>query len=354
MTMKASCSVRVVRPFLRLASARDDYRDLVPEDFWSANTDARVSLDATEAMLGGAVERLGEQHLGLQLGHSMRLGDGGAFDFAVRSAATVRDAIEVASRYSPLHSDSFRVWFETWRSYAVIRLYDQTHKTAACADFAMSAFYKLHVSESLPPDSPVECWFPYPAPRDTTAYERAFGGSGLRFGAPFFGLVFDRADAKAPMPAADPVIHRAICDRVDLLLASLSEWHATTARVRLFIDREIRNTSCATAASVARALGLSRRTLGRRLEAEGTSFSDELDSARRELGLAYVRDSEIPLKEISYSLGFSHVESFHRAFKRWSGVTPQSYRRQARLVSGGTTRETSPTIDATEPPRPGA
>jgi AraC-like DNA-binding protein len=137
-------------------------------------------------------------------------------------------------------------------------------------------------------------------------------------------------------------------------LASLSEWHATTARVRLFIDREIRNTSSATAANVARALGMSRRTLRRRLEAEGTSFVDELDSARRELGLAYVSDSEIPLKEIAYSLGFSHVESFHRAFKRWSGVTPQAYRRQARLVSGGTTRKTSPPIDATEPARPGA
>ena len=255
MTMKASCSVRVVRPFLRLASTRDEYRDLVPEAFWSAHADARVSLDATETMLGSAVERLREDRLGLKLGHSMRLGEGGAFDFAVRSAGTVREAIEVAARYSPLHSDSFRIWFETWHSYAVIRLHDQTHKTVACADFAMSAFYKLHVSESLPTDCQLECWFPYPAPRDTSEYERTFGSSRLRFDAPFLGLVFDRAHVKAPMPAADPMIHRAICDRVDLSLASLSEWHAMTARVRCFIDREIRNTSSATAVERGSRLG---------------------------------------------------------------------------------------------------
>ena len=340
--MKASCSARVVRPFLRLASTRDEYRDLVPEAFWSAGADARVSLDAVEAMLGSAVERLREQQLGLKLGRSMCFGDGGSFDFAVRSAATVREAIDVAARYSPLHSDSFRIWFEPWHSYAVIRLHDQTHSTTACADFAMSAFYKLHVHGVLPTDCQMECWFPYKAPRDTSNHERTFGGARIRFDAPFLGIVFDRAHAKAPMPAADPILHRAICDRVDLLLASLSEWHAVTARVRRFIEREIRNTSTATASNVARALGMTRRTMTRRLTAEGTSFIDELDLARCQLGLAYVSDSEVPLKEIAFLLGFSHIESFHRAFKRWSGETPRAYRRQARLVSGGTKPATPP------------
>jgi AraC-like DNA-binding protein len=343
MTMKASCSVRIARPFLRFASAREDCRILVPQDFWSVKGDARVSLEAVETMLGGAVERLGARDLGLQLGSSMCFGEGGAFDFAVRSAATVREAIDVAARYSALHTDSFRIWFETWHSHAVIRLHDQTYSLTACADFSMSAFYKLHAYDALPKDARVECWFPYRAPKDTSEYARAFGGtSNLRFDAPFLGFVFDRAHAKAPMPGADPVLHRLICDRVDMLLASLTEWHAVRARVRRFIEREIRNTTPATVSKVARALGMTRRTLSRKLEAEGTSFIDELDHARCELGLAYVADSEIPLKEIAFLLGFSHVESFHRAFKRWSGETPHAYRRQARVVSGGTARAAAP------------
>jgi AraC-like DNA-binding protein len=338
MAMRASCSVRVVKPFMRMASNREDYRGLVPEAFWSANADARVSLDAVESMLGGAVEQLREDQLGLKLGRSMCFGEGGVFDFAVRSAATVRDAIEVAARYSPLHSDSFRIWFETWRSHAVIRIHDQTHQTAACADFAMSAFHELHATALLPADRGLECWFPYKPPRDASEHERTFAGARLRFDAPFLGFVFDRASARAPLPGAEPVVHRAVCDRADALLASLSDWHALRGRVRRFIEREIRNTSSATASNVARALGMTRRTMSRRLEAEGTSFFDELDQARCELGLAYVSDSDIPLKEISCALGFSHVESFHRAFKRWSGETPHAYRQRAQLVTGSRAR----------------
>jgi len=69
--------------------------------------------------------------------------------------------------------------------------------------------------------------------------------------------------------------------------------------------------------------------MSRRLEGEGTSFTDELDNARRQLALAYLKDGETPLKEAAFRLGFSHAESFHRAFKRWTGETPLGYRKRA-------------------------
>src|SRR5262249_45022223 len=84
----------------------------------------------------------------------------------------------------------------------------------------------------------------------------------------------------------------------------------------------------ATVPRVARALRMSRRTMSRRLEQEGTSFAEELDNARRELAIAYVHEAETPLKEVAFRLGFSHAESFHRAFKRWTGETPLAYRRR--------------------------
>ena len=80
---------------------------------------------------------------------------------------------------------------------------------------------------------------------------------------------------------------------------------------------------------VARTLRMSRRTMSRRLEQEGTSFAAELDNARRQLAPAYVKDGETPLKEAAFRLGFSHAESFHRAFKRWTGETPLGCRKRA-------------------------
>ncbi len=330
--MDGSCSARILGPFLRLISSFGELGDLVPDAFWSAPPDARVSHAAAQAMLDRGVERLRDEQLGLKLGRSMRFGEGGTFDFAMRSAPTLRDAAQIAARYSTLHADSFRIGFETWKSYAVIRLDDESW-SRPCSDFGMSAFYNIHPSDEVPTASHLECWFPYAAPRRIEEYQRTFAGAILKFDAPFFGFAFDRAYEKAPMLAADPLLHRVACDHVDLQLATLRDWHATSSRVRRFIQEEIRNTHSPTVVAVARALQMTRRTLSRRLENEGTSFADERDRARLELGLSYVADSELSLKEIAFALGFSHVESFHRAFRRWTDQTPDEYRRRMRLVS---------------------
>jgi AraC-like DNA-binding protein len=67
--------------------------------------------------------------------------------------------------------------------------------------------------------------------------------------------------------------------------------------------------------------------LSRKLEQEGTSVVAIADGVRHETALAYVLDRRLELTEVAFLLGFSHVESFHRAFKRWTGETPVAYRR---------------------------
>ena len=329
--MSATCSARLVQPFLRFVHARRIDPDLVPREFWSANADGRISLEAALDMLDGGVERLRDERLGLKLGRTMRFGEGGAFDYAVRSAPTVRDAVDVAARYARLHTDSFSISFERWRSKSVVRLTDEASTWShAAADFAMSAFYRIHVRDLVPARAKLECWFPYAIPADTSGHERSFASTTLKFGAPFFGFAFDPSYESAPMPTADAVLHAAHRDRVDSLLATLSAALVLKIRVRRLVEREIRCTRSATVPRVASALRMSRRTLTRRLEEEGTSFVEELDNARRELALSLMSDCEAPLKEVAFKLGFSHPESFHRAFKRWTGETPLAYRNRRR------------------------
>jgi AraC-like DNA-binding protein len=314
-------------PIKRYVDARRLDRDLVPRDFWSASADGRVSLDAAHSMLDGAVERLDDERLGLKLGRSMRFGEGGPFDYAVRSAPTVRASVDVAARYTKLLADSFVIRFEAWRSQALICL-DEPSWTHAAADFAMAAFYEVHLSDEVPAAARLECWFPHAAPRDESEYERSFGSATLRFNAPCFGFAFNRAYENAPLPGADSVLHAVHCERVDGLLGDLSATRPLTTRVRRLIEHEIRYTRIATVPRIARTLRMSGRTLSRRLEREGTSFVAELDDARRKLALAYIDDGELALKEVAFRLGFSHAESFHRAFKRWTGETPLSYRKR--------------------------
>src|SRR4029077_13851914 len=115
-----SCSARILQPFMRYVQVRRLDRDLVPRDFWSAEANGRVSLHAAQSMLDNGAERLGDKLLGLKLGRSMRFGEGGAFDYAVRSAATLRDAAYVAARYATVVSDSLEIAFEVWRRRAVV------------------------------------------------------------------------------------------------------------------------------------------------------------------------------------------------------------------------------------------
>ena len=78
--------------------------------------------------------------------------------------------------------------------------------------------------------------------------------------------------------------------------------------------------------AVARALGLSRQTLYRRLRAEGATFEEVLDGLRRRLALKLIRDERVPVKEAAWRLGFSDPAAFSRAFKRWTGKSPSGMR----------------------------
>jgi AraC-like DNA-binding protein len=303
---------------------------LLPQQLWSADPDTRVALAEVETMLLGALEHFRDHRLGLALGRRMRFGEGGAFDYAVQSAATVRDSLDVAGDHCKLICDSLQIWQEMQGSRVIVRILDEASWTAPGADFSMCAFYKLHLSNALPPGAKLECWFPYAEPADVSDHLDNFRGAGLRFNAPFFGFAFDQAYHDMPMPGADPALHPVHCHRVRSMIEEISRRHVTSLRVRRVILEQLRETKDAPGDRVAAALGMSRRTLSRRLEQEGTSFIEQLDRARREIALVYVGQTETALTEVAFSLGLSHVESFHRAFKRWTGETPLAYRTRRR------------------------
>jgi AraC-like DNA-binding protein len=77
---------------------------------------------------------------------------------------------------------------------------------------------------------------------------------------------------------------------------------------------------------VSKSLHMSTRTLQRRLQEEGSSFVEILNETRRELALQYIQDDSLPLKEVSYLLGYSNSTTFSKAFKRWTGKKPSEAR----------------------------
>ena len=73
-------------------------------------------------------------------------------------------------------------------------------------------------------------------------------------------------------------------------------------------------------------LGMSARTLARRLEEQGSSFRDILDDVRHQLALQYTSDRRLRLSQVAYLLGYNDQTSFNHAFRRWTGGTPSETR----------------------------
>ena len=77
---------------------------------------------------------------------------------------------------------------------------------------------------------------------------------------------------------------------------------------------------------VAQELGMSSRTLRRRLAEAQTSFRQLIDELRRDTALKYLRETEMTVEDVSYALGFSDSANFRHAFRRWTSSTPQAFR----------------------------
>jgi AraC-like DNA-binding protein len=170
----------------------------------------------------------------------------------------------------------------------------------------------------------------FPRPADLRPYQDAFK-CPLRFDAPANALLFAPSDVKLPLPTAHAelaeVHDRVACEHLQRLDPAQTCHRARAVIIRHLQDGEPRRPK------IAGILGMSERTLQRRLAAEGTSFQHLLDDTRRELARHYLGQREVSLADTAYLLGFSDQSSFFRAVRRWFGSSPRHYR--AHLITDG-------------------
>jgi AraC-like DNA-binding protein len=319
-----SCSGRFVRPFLLQLANYPSLESKLEQMKAMPSTD-RVPIERAYETLSRWVELTGDEALGLKAGSRMCLGAAGVLEFAMHSANSVRDSVTVATRYSRLFSDGFVPALEVDGAQAVIRLDHKLRAPRVIRDFTLSTWFQNHARVQVGDAPDLEVWFGYDEPADMSDYQRAFGDAKLKFGARCDGFAFDVTCLDRQLASADALLHAVHCEHLETLVAGLPDQPNLAIRVHQLVAGELRR-GRPTAQGVARQLHMSQRTLVRRLEAEGTSFSAELDELRRQLALRFVSTPNLPLSEITNLLGFSHVQAFHRAFKRWTGQTPIQYR----------------------------
>jgi AraC-like DNA-binding protein len=326
-------SARFVEPFAQILSTYDGCSVESLAKWKAVDPAGRISAAAADEWTVRQVRRTGDPDLGLKAGRSMLLGRAGPLDYAMHSAASLRQAADVARRYARLFSDRLEVHCEIKGGRATVHVDVGATAPRPIRDFAMSAWFTNHVREPLRDVSGVECWFSHPEPPDRTEYERTFSPATLRFDAPSCAFSFATERFDAPLASSDPVLHVLLCEHAALVLQRLCAGSSLTAQVRDAANREFLR-GRPTMHRIARELWISSRTLRRGLEREGTTFKAVLDHLRYQRALRYLEGREMGCSEIARRLGFSHVEGFYRAFKRWTGQTPLRYRRARRRANG--------------------
>ena len=166
--------------------------------------------------------------------------------------------------------------------------------------------------------------FTHREPAYRAEYERIFRAP-LVFGSDKNALQIDEAllsSFRAPPPS--PYVDGVLRDHADALLKTLESSQSTRERIESVLTPILAGGDVSVDA-VARALGVSRQTLYRKLHAEGVTFQQVLDERRHRVALHYLSAEKASVKRTARLVGFSDSAGFSRAFKRWTGISPRRY-----------------------------
>jgi len=165
-------------------------------------------------------------------------------------------------------------------------------------------------------------------PPNVTETARVFQAR-LRYGQPHFGLSFDARWLQLPIVQNKQTLREFLQQAPANLLVKYRDKASVTERIRRLLRSHLRG-EMPSLDEVSRVLGMTPQTLRRRMQEEGQGFQSLKDHLRRDAAIEYLARPDMTLLDIADQLGFSEASTFHRAFKKWTGVAPGEYRQRHR------------------------
>jgi AraC-like DNA-binding protein len=289
---------------------------------------ARYPIERVAAAWEAASAAVRDPCFGLEAVDAWRPSDYHAMGYAMLASRSLRRALERLARYFRIINDQAGVELvETPQSLGLRYLAPPTgFGLAPLQEMARWASI-LGICRTLydGPLDPVEVAMRQPAPPCPERIDACFR-CPVRFAQAATGIAFDKQVADRLLVASNREL-AAANDRIAIEYLGRLQRDDVLSRVKAAILDHLPS-GLPNDEHIAQALHMSTRTLQRKLKDEGTTFSDAIESVRRELAEAYIRDQNLSFTEISFLLGFGDTSSFTRAFKRWTGQTPSAQRQQ--------------------------
>ncbi|MGZ3421186.1 MAG: AraC family transcriptional regulator [Polyangiales bacterium] len=301
--------------------------DLTPEIL--ADAEARVTPSQFCVAWSELVRLTREPTIALRIADVTPPGAFGVVEYVCRSAPTLAEALRRWARYLNLLDDAVEVGLVFEGDRGALRVLAESEAPAPASHELCFALVVAQARKLCAmPFRATSIEFTHRAPVDAAVYRRWFDAPVV-FGAKHTQLVMSRSVLDGALVSADENL-AAILERYadEELRKKERSAPPITAQVRRIL-REVLKNDDAQIDYVAKRLGLTARSLQRRLRDEGTSLQSLREEVRRDLAHNYLR-GDLSIAEISFLLGFSEPSAFFRAFKRWTGLTPLETRERLR------------------------
>lgn len=269
--------------------------------------------------------------LPLRVGASMRCEDYGAFGLAWKSAPNLRGSCERAARYARVLTNVATYEVRETEEGVYMHLHRDGDRTVLglrlSNEATIASIAAISQEVSTATFRALAIFFRHSSPGTSARHESHFG-CPVHFDSDMDALLVSHDTMRAPNRVGDPGIVSFFDAHLDEELSKFGDDASLERRARIHIAQSL-SQGIPTVSDVASRFGMSARTLQRRLSARGYSFQTLVDEARRELAERLLKESTYPLAEIAFLTGFSEQSAFNRAFKRWAGQTPRSFRIKA-------------------------
>ena len=291
---------------------------------------ARFPVSRHSQLIERAIAATGDPALALRVGQTVRAEHYGVVGYVVMACPTLAEAIERMQRFERLVNDANRVQLRReagsmimeWgaEGFSPGRLYDE---------FGISALVTFTRQITGVHWHPQRVNFRHADPGYPAVYAETFGCE-VCFDQPRTGIVAPVHYLDVRLPGMNAGLRAVLDQQAEQILAKAPD----------FADIWLRSLHKAVHAALAEggadlpgtaaSLGVSARTLQRRLQAQGLSFQDVLDEVRHRSAEHYLADRRLQLSDVALLLGYSEQSAFNRAFKRWTGRTPRQWREMSK------------------------
>ncbi len=292
----------------------------------------KVSAQVFNHTMENAVKETGDPFFGLHAGEYLNLSAAGLIAQITQTSRTVKEALDYCCEFSMLGCQHIPLELKREKKlYKLLLIPDpewQKQSTVAAKQtveglmaFTLREFHTITLQKHYP----VAVHFSGPAPSDVSEYHRIFNCE-LKFNRGLNAMYFNAEQVEEPIVTANYELLRILVNHARERLESLGDNAFFYEKVKRAMVNLV-NPEFPLIEHVAGNLNLSVRSLQRKLAAEGHTFIEIREELRRTFALDYLKNPELQITEIAYLLSYSDASAFIRSFRRWTGQSPQRYRK---------------------------